>query len=126
MLGFAKRRHEFLLRVDRATTSRESLSLYTLPALDALVLMTATASVLCYGIYSIESPTATAHPALILSTLFVAYGVARYVLLVFAKGEGGEPAEVLFRDPHIWGSVLLFVGSAVAALSGLTFPLVEK
>ncbi|MBI5706834.1 MAG: decaprenyl-phosphate phosphoribosyltransferase [Armatimonadetes bacterium] len=126
MLGFAKRRHEFLLQGDSKLASRESLGGYSKGALDALVIATATASTLCYGIYAIESETARKFPALILSTLFVAYGIARYLLLVFTKEEGGEPADILLRDPHVLASVVLFVASAVFALSGVQVPLLDR
>ena len=88
--------------------------------------MSATASALCYGIYAIESETARKYPALILTTLFVAYGIARYLLLVFSRDEGGEPADVLLKDPHVLGSVVLFIVAAVLAVSGVQIPLLER
>ncbi len=126
MLGFAKRRHEFLIQGQDRASSRESLVGYSKAALDALVIITATAAALCYGIYAIDSSTARKYPALILTTLFVVYGVARYVLLVFSRDEGGEPADVLLKDPHILGSVLLFVAASVVAVSGVSIPLLEQ
>lgn len=126
MLGFAKRRHEFILQGEARKSSRESLSGYSLPALDALVIATAGGSALCYGIYAIQSATAHRYPALILTTVFVVYGIARYLLLVFTKEEGGEPAEILLRDAHVLASVVLFVASALLALSGLQLPLLDR
>jgi 4-hydroxybenzoate polyprenyltransferase len=126
MLGFAKRRHEFLLQGEGRAASRESLEGYSRPALDALVVISATASALCYGIYAIDSDTAHRFPGMILTTLFVVYGIARYVLLIFSRDEGGEPADVLFGDAHILGSVLLFIAAAVLAVSGLTLPLISR
>jgi 4-hydroxybenzoate polyprenyltransferase len=124
MLGFAKRRHEFMLQGD---ASRASLSDYTLPALDALVIMTATGAAICYGIYAIDSSTATKHPAIIVTSLFVFYGIARYVQLTFSKGEGGEPADLLFKDIHMLASVALFLLTAVLAMTGsITIPLLAK
>lgn len=126
MLGFAKRRHEFLLQGDAKAASRESLDGYSLQALDALVTATATASSLCYGIYAIESSTAREHPALILTTVFVVYGIARYLLLVFTKQEGGEPADILLKDRHVLVSVILFVAVALLAVSGVQIPLLDS
>lgn len=125
MLGFAKRRNEFVIQGENRTASRESLAGYSKSTLDALVIMTATGAAMCYGIYSIESPTGKKHPGLVLTSFFVFYGIARYVLLVFSKDEGGEPADVLFKDPHILGSVLLFLACAVFAVTGGTIPLLE-
>ena len=126
MLGFAKRRNEFILQGDDRAASRESLVHYTKLSLDALVIMFATAAALCYGLYCIESTTAKKFPALILTSLFVFYGITRYVLLVFTADEGGEPADVLFRDKHIIASVVLFIAAAAFAVSGYSIPLLER
>jgi 4-hydroxybenzoate polyprenyltransferase len=125
MLGFGKRRNEFILQGETRAESRESLVSYNRAALDALVIMFACAAAICYGIYCIHSQTAQRFPALILTSLFVFYGITRYVLLIFTQDEGGEPADVLFRDRHIVAAVLLFVLSAMLAISGVALPIVE-
>jgi 4-hydroxybenzoate polyprenyltransferase len=125
LLGFGKRRHEFVLQGDNRALSRASLAGYSRQALDALVVMSATGAALCYGIYALESPTAKLYPALFITTIFVYYGICRYVLIIFANDEGGEPETLLFKDPHILGSVVLFVAAAVVALNVTRLPLVE-
>jgi len=126
MLGFAKRRNEFILQGDQRTTSRESLVHYTKSALDAIVIMFAAGAAMCYGTYTLLSPTAHAHPALIATSLFVFYGITRYLLLIFTLDEGGEPADVLFKDPHMVASVVLFVLSSIIAMSTTKIPLIEQ
>lgn len=126
MLGFAKRRHEFVLQGENRAESRQSLDGYSMPALDALVIMTATGAAMCYGIYTVNSSTAEKYPAIIITSLFVFYGIARYVQLTFSRNEGGEPADLLFKDPHLLASVVLFLATAVWAVSGLKIPLLEK
>lgn len=126
MLGFAKRRNEFITQGDDRASSRESLVHYSKLSLDALVIMFGTAAALCYGLYCIESSTAKKFPGIILTSLFVFYGITRYVLLVFTGDEGGEPADVLFKDKHIIASVVLFIVAAIAAVSGLPIHLLEQ
>ena len=126
MLGFAKRRHEFVLQGEDRSTSRESLVHYTRPALDALVVLFAASAAMDYAIYCLTSASAHRYPALVLTAPFVLYGVARYVLLVFSLDEGGEPADLLTRDPHLLASVGLFLLAAVLALGGLRLPLLEQ
>ena len=125
MVGFAKRRHEFLIQGDQRTASRESLGSYSRAALDMLVGVAAATAAINYSIYCIESPTAKKFPSLILSSLFVFYGISRYLLRVFHDNEGGEPAELLFTDKYLLGSVVLFVASVVFAMSGIQLPLME-
>lgn len=126
MLGFAKRRHEFILQGDDRSSSRESLVHYSRSALDALVIMFASGAAMCYGIYTLESPTARTYPALVLTAIFVFYGITRYVLIVFTMDEGGEPADILFHDPQIIASIVLFAVSAVLALKGMRLPILER
>ncbi|CAN5522816.1 decaprenyl-phosphate phosphoribosyltransferase [soil metagenome] len=116
MLGFGKRRHEWQLQGESRTTSRESLGGYTQPLLDACLQMAATSAAMSYGVYSIESPTARGHPALIFTALFVFYGIYRYMYLVLATDEGGEPETLMFRDRHLVLTVLLYTLSALIAL----------
>jgi 4-hydroxybenzoate polyprenyltransferase len=118
MLGFSKRRDE-LMRYGPDSQARASLSGYSQQVLDILVTVFAVASMLSYGIYSIESRTAMAHPALAITTLFVWYGVCRYLYLVFHRKAGEEPEAILFSDGHIFISVALFVLFVWLAVSNL-------
>jgi len=122
-LAFGKRRSEFLSQEGNET--RSSLSQYSQKALDHLVASSALGSALCYGMYALESPTGRAHPGLIFTTPFVFYGVCRYVLLVFRDDNLEEPETLLFRDPHIWVSVIGFLIVAILAMTGLRAPILE-
>jgi 4-hydroxybenzoate polyprenyltransferase len=126
MLGFGKRRNEFILQGEERSVSRQSLVHYNRVALDGLVLMFATASAICYGLYTLESQTAARYPGIILTAPFVFYGITRYVLLIFTADEGGEPEEILFKDPHLVISIVLFVAAAGIAMLGTTLPLLER
>ncbi len=123
-LGFAKRRHEFDLQ-GGDSTSREALAGYSRAALDALVVMSACVAMVFYGIYSILSETARTHPSLFLTSLFVGYGICRYVFLVFKDGEGGEPENVVFSDRHMLASIVLFLVAAALAMQGVRIPIVD-
>lgn len=126
MLGFGKRRHEFILQGNERATSRESLAGYTKPALDAMLIAAATGAALCYGIYSIESSTARSHPALISTSIWVTYGIFRYIFLVLSQDEGGEPENLLFKDRHILFTIFAFAINVVLAMSGVDLPIVEN
>lgn len=125
MLGYGKRRQEFIVQGEERGLTRESLNDYSLQALDGLLLMSATAAAISYGIYAINSRTAQAYPALVLTTLPVFYGVSRYILVAFTRDEGGEPESLLFSDRHILLSVVGFVALAAFAMSGIRIPFLE-
>lgn len=109
-LGFAKRRHEFI-EVDDPQGRREVLDGYNLPLLDQLVALAAAASLLAYTIYTIWPGTLEKFgtPDLIYTVPIVAFGVMRYLYLVFAKNAGGDPSEALLTDKGIFGSVVVWV-----------------
>ncbi|MFY9235323.1 MAG: decaprenyl-phosphate phosphoribosyltransferase [Fimbriimonadaceae bacterium] len=118
LLGFGKRRHEFILQAGN-TRSRKTLEGYNRAVLDNFLVMTALGAAISYAVYAIQSKNAIEHPGLILSTPFVFYAIFRYIYVVFATDEGGEPESLLFRDPHIVASIVLFVVSIILAMSGL-------
>jgi 4-hydroxybenzoate polyprenyltransferase len=117
LIGFGKRRHEFLLDGHDAGASRPALTGYTLSLLDNMVVFSAALAGLSYGVYAIQSQTGQTYPALVLTIPFVIYGVARYMFLIFAKGDGGEPENIVLRDPHMIATLVLFVGAAVYAVA---------
>lgn len=125
MLGFAKRRNEYIIQHEQDVRIRESLVHYSLQALDMFVVLFAGVAAMCYAVYSVESKAAQAHPSLILTAPFVVYGISRYVLLVFRANEGGEPADLLFGDRHIIAAVIGFLAAAAAVLSGLNLPFLD-
>jgi 4-hydroxybenzoate polyprenyltransferase len=119
MLGFSKRRAEFIQQGEDRSKSRESLEAYSLAALDALVIMTSVSAGLSYAIYVIESMTGKRYPGLVLTAPFVYYGVSRYLYLVFKTGEGDQPERMLFKDKHILVTIIGFVVVAALAVRGI-------
>jgi 4-hydroxybenzoate polyprenyltransferase len=106
-LALSKRRHELVLLQDQAHAHRQILKEYSVPMLDQMITITTTATILSYSLYTIEGPTLT-HP-LIITIPFVLYGMFRYLYLVYIRMEGGSPEEVLLRDRHMLGTVLLCI-----------------
>ncbi len=118
-LGFAKRRSELMSEEHDPIQSRPTLKNYTQPILDAMVVFSASMAGLSYGVYAIQSQNAQEHKGLILTAPFVIYGIARYLFLTFTENEGGEPENLLFSDPHILVTILLFCVAALTAISGI-------
>jgi decaprenyl-phosphate phosphoribosyltransferase len=53
---------------------------------------------------------------LYLTVPFVAFGILRYLYLVDARNEGGDPARLLIRDLPLLASVLLWIAADVVLL----------
>lgn len=118
LLGFGKRRHEFIEQSEFHWKSRESLKDYTIHTLDGLVVSSASIAILCYGLYGIESSTAKLYPGLIWTIPVVAFGIYRYMLLIFGNADTGEPETVVLRDRPLAVTFVLFIAVAAVAMSG--------
>ena len=108
-LGFAKRRHELELLQGTSAQHRAVLSQYSTALLDQLSVVLLAVTIVAYVMYTLESDTArrVGSDALAYSTVFVLYGVIRYLYLVHRRG-GGDPAESLLTDRGLLTSVLLW------------------
>lgn len=109
MLTTGKRYHEISFLQKEAGNHRKSLSNYNLPLLEAMLLISGGASILTYSLYTISAETINhiGSPNLIYSTLFVVFGVFRYLYLLYVKAEGGDPARLVISDiPFIINGIL--------------------
>jgi 4-hydroxybenzoate polyprenyltransferase len=115
LLGLAKRRAELAALKERAASHRPVLANYSLPYLDALLAEMAAMTVVCYAVYTVESPHN--NTTLIVTIAPVVYGIARYLLLVMVRG-GESPEEMLTRDKGLIVAMLVWIGSCVLILYG--------
>jgi len=130
-LATGKRRCELTLLSGAAPTShRKALLSYTTPLLDGLVFMMATATLITYSLFTFNSPEllqreffaallpqTLSSPKLLMATIpLVAYGIFRYLYLVFEKSEGESPEMVLIKDKPLLTAVVLWLISVIMLL----------
>jgi len=113
-LALSKRRHELVLLQGQASNHRQILKEYSIPMLDQMITIVVTATLMSYSLYTIEGPTG--NHRLIITVPLVLYGMFRYLYLVYMRMEGGSPEEVLLRDRHMFGTVLLCTILIIAVL----------
>jgi 4-hydroxybenzoate polyprenyltransferase len=106
-LALGKRRQELVMLQGQAVQHRQILQEYSLPLLDQMITILVTGTVISYSLYTIEGPTGEHRLAITIP--FVLYGVFRYLYLVYIRKEGGSPEEVLLRDRHVLGTVVLCI-----------------
>ena len=104
-LALSKRRHELVLLQGQASTHRQILKEYSIPMLDQMITIVATTTIMAYSLYTVEGTTG--NHRLIVTIPLVLYGIFRYLYLVYMRMEGGSPEEVLLRDRHMLGTVML-------------------
>lgn len=100
-LGFGKRRAE---RSDASGIERRPvLATYSRELLDTFLSITATGTVLSYGLYTLDPRTIDLHHTdkLILTLPFVLFGLFRYLYLLHSSDTGENPSRELLTDPQI-------------------------
>jgi decaprenyl-phosphate phosphoribosyltransferase len=102
ILGFAKRRGEFLIESKVAPT-RLALDGYNLPFLDAAMIVSATVAVMAYLMYcfSPEVTTRIASDRIYYTAFFVIMGLFRYLQLTYVYHKTESPTRALLRDGYL-------------------------
>lgn len=104
LIGFGKRRHELVV-LDDARGHRRNLSVYNQAMLDQSVAVTAAGTLIAYAVYTFDSESAQNHHRMMLTIPFVAYGVFRYLFLLYLGGQGGAPEAMLLTDRPLVATV---------------------
>lgn len=106
-LGFAKRRAELYALSGETSNHRRVLAQYQPVLLDKMIVITASCVILTYSLYTMSPVTVQKHhtESLIYTAPFVVYGIFRYIYSLHNQQTGAEPANEIFRDPHILISI---------------------
>ncbi|HEV2613529.1 MAG TPA: decaprenyl-phosphate phosphoribosyltransferase [Gammaproteobacteria bacterium] len=113
-LGFTKRRAEGKLMGHDLHFTRAILKDYNQIFLDKMIGITASCSIIGYGLYTMSDKTVLAHHTqnLIYTIPFVVYGIFRYLYLLHREREnsGEDMAKDLVRDKHLLITFVLWLG----------------
>lgn len=99
-LAFTKRRQELLTLSGNAAEHREVLGQYTVSYLDQVNTILIGAAIVCYALYTVAPETVARFNTdkLIYGTVFVIYGMLRYLALIRDSSNGGNPSKMLLQD----------------------------
>lgn len=99
-LAFAKRRQELLILSGSAARHRQVLDSYTIGFLDQVNNILIGATIVCYALYTVAPETIAKFgtDALVYGTVFVIYGLLRYMALIQNSANGGDPGKLLLKD----------------------------
>ena len=115
-IGFGKRRNELVTLEAAAGAHRANLDEYNLPMLDQIIAIVSAAMLISYSMYTFDAPNVPDSHAMMLTIPFVAYGLFRYLYLIYRKGEGGSPELLLVKDPGLLICIAGWVATALAIL----------
>ena len=119
-LGFAKRRAELYALSGETSNHRSVLEHYQPVLLDKMIVVTATCVILTYSLFTMSPLTVQKHhtESLIYTAPFVVYGIFRYIYTLHNQQTGTEPANEIFRDPHILVSIAGWLMVTLWLISG--------
>ncbi len=112
-IGFGKRRHELTTLDGAAARHRANLDAYSIPLLDQLIGIVASATVMAYSIYTFDASSVPRNHAMMLTIPFVAYAIFRYLYLIQRRDLGGSPEVLLFTDRPLLACI---VGWGIASI----------
>lgn len=117
-LGFAKRRGELVAVQNAGTVSiRKVLQHYRVELIDQILTITAAGTVISYALYTVAPRTIEVFGTdkLIYTTVFVLYGVFRYLYLIHTESVE-NPTSTLSSDLPIIANATLWVAACVVLI----------
>ncbi len=117
-LAISKRRHELRLLAADASSHRPILEEYSFGLLDQMISIVTACTVIAYCLYTVSEETVRKFGTdrLIYTTPFVLYGIFRYLYLIYLKGEGGTPEELILKDKPLLAAIGLWIATVVAII----------
>ncbi len=120
LIALAKRKSELAGAGERSSSQRASLSQYSEPVLDQIISIVASATLVSYTLYTfsggITGANVPANNSMLLTVPFVAYGLFRYLFLVYRHRKGEAPEDILVSDWPLIINITLWVAAASALL----------
>jgi 4-hydroxybenzoate polyprenyltransferase len=115
-IGFGKRRNEIVTLEAAAGHHRANLEEYSLPMLDQIIAIVSAAMLIAYSLYTFDAANVPDSHAMMLTIPYVAYGLFRYLYLVYRRGEGGSPEVQLIKDPGLISCIAGWVATSLIIL----------
>ena len=115
-LAMAKRRGELVLfQKSEGTSERKVLEHYDVAFLDSTMMITASGMAISYALYTVAERTVSVFGTeyLIFTTIFVLFGIFRYLYLVMRKDMGENSVVIILKDAPMFINLCLWFLSCV-------------
>ena len=110
-MALAKRRDDILILSKTGKKMRKSIDGYNLPLIDSTMLIMSAVVIVAYIQYSTSQEIIEKfqNENLYLTTLFVIFGIMRYLQITFVEKKSASPTEIILTDKIIQINCLLWV-----------------
>ncbi len=117
LLVLGKRRHEVISLGDEAFTHRAVLKSYSIGFIDQLLQTVTTSTFIFYCLYAVLGRSGDMRSdRMMISVPFVAYGIFRYIYLIYHMKMGGAPTDLLLKDYPLMASVTLWLICCISVI----------
>jgi 4-hydroxybenzoate polyprenyltransferase len=112
-LGFSKRRNELVILQGDAQSHRAILEHYSPGFIDNMLAIVTASTVISYSMYTFF---AYEDKYLMITILFVLYGIFRYQYLIYSRNMGESPEELVLTDKPLLLNLILWIIASIAIL----------
>jgi 4-hydroxybenzoate polyprenyltransferase len=112
-LGFSKRRNELLILQEEAQSHRRILEHYSLEFIDNMLSIVTASTLISYSLYTFF---ASDNKYSMVTILFVLYGIFRYQYIIYNKGMGESPEDIVLTDKPLIVNIMLWILTSVIIL----------
>ncbi|MBN1481070.1 decaprenyl-phosphate phosphoribosyltransferase [candidate division KSB1 bacterium] len=117
-MALGKRRAEIIASGEMAGHMRRTLAHYDRHFVDQLIIISTTACLMAYALYTLDPVTVEKFHTrnLVLTLPFVIYGLFRYLYLMYHNELGESPENAIWSDKAILMCLALYIGTVVGII----------
>lgn len=115
-LAIMKRRSELgMVQEDSPGITRKVLSEYSISFTEQMASISAAGVIICYALYSVSDRTVNylKGESMVFTTIFVVFGIFRFMYLVYKKSKGENATEIMLTDPPMIINIILYVLTSI-------------
>ena len=113
---FSRRYAEIRLSVAEIKKQRAVLETYQGDLIRQLLTISATATIVSYTLYTIESPSLPDNQTMLLTVPIVLFGIFRYLHLLNTRGDAEYPEQLIFKDLQLLSTIAFWLSTAALIL----------
>ncbi len=112
-IALAKRRDDFLIYLNDGVKIRKVVDGYSIDFLNMAMAIMASVLIVAYILYSVSPDviSKTHSDKLYLTTIFVIFGILRYLQISFVENKSGSPTDIMLKDRFIQASIILWLAT---------------
>ena len=114
-IALAKRRDDILIFLKSGNKMRKSIDGYNIQLVDGSMIIMSSVVIVAYLLYTTSQEIIEKFQSenLYLTTLFVIFGLMRYLQITFVEKNSGSPTEIVFKDTSMQINLVLWILSFI-------------